>query len=153
MRFADFDVLLRQALRRYAALERDGDVAVFDHWRATEADLVRVQRRLGVRLPEQYRGFLLRYGAGRFLFVELLPADEGRRWVETLVGANEPVDEHGSGFVAVAPVGTGDYWGFVVRDGICEDAVSFRYHEDGAVEPAADDFLEFVAAEGLRVGR
>lgn len=149
MKFAEFDVLLEQALRRYAALERDGDVAVFDHWRATEGDLVRVERGLGVRLPEQYRRFLLRYGAGRFLFVELLPADEGRRWVETLLGANGP----GAGFVAVAPVGTGDYWGFVVRGGICDEAVSFRYHEDGAVEPAADDFLEFIATEGLRVGR
>lgn len=149
MRFADFDVLLQQALRRYAALERDGDVAGFDHWRATEADLSRVEQVLGVRLPVQYCRFLLRYGAGAFLFVELLPADEGRRWAETLLAANEP----GSGFVAVAPVGTGDYWGFVVRDGVCEDAVSFRYHEDGAVEPAADDFLEFVAAEGLRAGR
>lgn len=149
MRFAEFDLLLEQALRRYAAQERDGDVAVFDHWRATEADLARVERRLGVRLPEQYRQFLLRYGAGRFLFVELLPADEGRRWVETLLAANEP----GSGFVAVAPVGTGDYWGFAVRDGVCEDAVSFRYQEDGAFEPAAADFLEFAATEGLRAGR
>jgi hypothetical protein len=149
VQFAEFDVLLEQALRRYAAEERDGDVAVFDHWRATEADLTRVERWLGVRLPGQYRRFLLRYGAGRFLFVELLPADEGRRWVETLLGANEA----GSGFVAVAPVGTGDYWGFVVHDGVCEDAVSFRYQEDGAVEPAARDFLEFAALEGLRVGR
>ena len=49
--------------------------------------------------------------------------------------------------------GTGFVRRMIDEDGVCDTAVSFRYHEDDAVEPAADDFLEFVAQEGLRLGR
>jgi hypothetical protein len=52
--------------------------------------------------------------------------------------------------VAVAPVGTGDYWGFPVVDGRCLDEVWFHFHDAGDAELDASDFLEFVARRGLR---
>jgi hypothetical protein len=45
-------------------------------------------------------------------------------------------------FVASAPVGSGDHWGFQVIDGRCHDEVWFRFHEAGDLELDADDFLE-----------
>ncbi|GIM94065.1 hypothetical protein [Paractinoplanes toevensis] len=54
------------------------------------------------------------------------------------------------GFVSVAPVGSGDMWGFVVHDGHCEEAVSMRLHDTGEIVFEAKDFLEFVATRGLR---
>ncbi|MFD0743167.1 hypothetical protein ACFQ1L_16295 [Phytohabitans flavus] len=52
-------------------------------------------------------------------------------------------------FIAVAPVGTGDHWGFPVTDGRCHDEVWFHFHDAGAPELDAADFLEFVAHRGL----
>lgn len=141
MDFAEFDAHLARARAQHPT----GD---FDRWRATPADLARVERELGVRLPPQYRHFLQVHGAGQFLFVELLPAGDAHRWAETLLQANPPPVT----FVAIAPVGTGDYWGFVVRpDRLCDHAVTLRYHEDHALEPAFDDFLDFITTEALRL--
>jgi hypothetical protein len=53
-------------------------------------------------------------------------------------------------FVAVAPVGTGDWWGFRVQDGVCAEAVDFWFHDDDVFEPAGSDFLEFLVQQGLK---
>jgi len=55
-------------------------------------------------------------------------------------------------FVAVAPVGTGDWWGFVSENGVCSEQVSFLDHEDGSVQFDSDDFYEFASEKGLRIG-
>jgi hypothetical protein len=36
-------------------------------------------------------------------------------------------------FVAVAPVGTGDWWGFASVNGVCDERVNFFDHEDGRI--------------------
>ncbi|WP_370013479.1 SMI1/KNR4 family protein [Nocardiopsis sp. Huas11] len=54
------------------------------------------------------------------------------------------------GFLAVAPVGTGDWWGFPVREGVCTDTMVFLDHGDGMTEELGLDFLEFLVREGLR---
>jgi antitoxin YobK len=52
-------------------------------------------------------------------------------------------------FVAIAPVGIGDHWGFPVIDGRCSEQVWFHFHDAGD-EPVAQNFLEFVASRGLK---
>src|SRR6266540_630166 len=69
---------------------------------------------------------------------------------DDVVSVSKREDPAGS-FVAVAPVGTGDYWGFPVINGRCSDQVWFRFHDAGAPELAANDFLTFVANRGLTV--
>ncbi|MDI6105896.1 hypothetical protein QLQ12_45730 [Actinoplanes sp. NEAU-A12] len=54
------------------------------------------------------------------------------------------------GFLAIAPVGTGDHWGFPVIDGCCSEQVWFHFHDAGDDELVAQDFLEFVASRGLK---
>lgn len=56
-------------------------------------------------------------------------------------------------FIAIAPVGTGDYWGFPVANGHCDDQVWFQYHDADNQEPVANDFLEFVARHGVLIGQ
>jgi hypothetical protein len=50
----------------------------------------------------------------------------------------------------VAPVGSGDMWGFVSRNGRCDNAVSFWHHEDDHIAFDSDDFLELLVSKGLR---
>ncbi|TDB78738.1 SMI1/KNR4 family protein [Micromonospora sp. KC721] len=53
-------------------------------------------------------------------------------------------------FIAIAPAGTGDHWGFPVTDGRCQDEVWFHFHDAGNPELETADFLEFIARHGLR---
>ncbi|MFD4522652.1 SMI1/KNR4 family protein [Streptomyces sp. NPDC058470] len=151
MEFEDFAAHFADAQARNAALEIANGMKAFESLRATEADLDRAEVELGVQLPRKYREFMQRYGGGMFDYVELLP-------VVSLDGASDDLlsvsrcENFGSKFVAVAPVGTGDWWGFEALDGTCQDHVSFIYHENGNIEYEAEDFLTFVAKRGLQVG-
>ena len=53
-------------------------------------------------------------------------------------------------FVAVAPVGTGDFWGFPVRAGRCRDEVWLHFRGGGDPAPEDADFLDFLARVGVR---
>jgi antitoxin YobK len=91
---------------------------------------------------------MMRYGGGQFGSIDLLPITPSNSHDDDVVSVSQREDPDGL-FVAVAPVGTGDYWGFPVVGGQCSDLVWFRFHDAGDPEPAADDFLAFVAAHGL----
>ncbi|MBL7502374.1 SMI1/KNR4 family protein [Frankia sp. CNm7] len=124
---------------------------LFDSWIATDADLAAVETVLRTRLPSKYKRFMQAFGGGVFSFVEILPARSPDARSEDLLSVNTGVFAVPN-FVAVAPVGTGDWWGFVSEDGVCREQVSFLDHEDGAVQFDASDFYEFVSSRGLRVG-
>ncbi len=149
MDFDEFDGFLEGVRRTPAATPPDSDIRAFDFWAATADDIQRTETRLGVKLPEQYKEFMRRYGGGAFLGLELIPVVSPHGGEEDLVELNEA--ERLTDFVAVAPVGTGDHWGFRVIDGICEGEVGFYMWETGEVSRAASDFLEFAARFGLRV--
>lgn len=104
-----------------------------------------------MRFPRKYREFMKRYGGGHFLFIDLLPVISKNARLEDVPTVNDDASWRGS-FVAVAPVGTGDWWGFSVVDGECKDGVDFIYHEDGQIEEGSCDFLEFLSEQALRVG-
>ena len=150
METVDFDALFREVRARREGMEQLPDVKLFDLWRATEEDLAGAETALGVSLPQKYKDFMLRYGGGQFLFLDLLPVVSPDGHAETLLEANRR-EVSGREFVVVAPVGTGDWWGFVSTGGACADQVSFLDHEDGSIQPEAEDFLEFVARHGLMV--
>ncbi|MEW1586885.1 SMI1/KNR4 family protein [Micromonospora vinacea] len=150
MNVEELDALVGAARAQRAAMEQLPGVTLFDFWTASDEDLANAEFVLATRLPEQYKDFMRRYGGGQFLFMDILPVASPDGRAEDLLAVNR-FSMADSGFVAVAPVGTGDWWGFVSNDGICEDRVCFRDHEDGHVENAASDFFEFVAHQGLRI--
>ncbi|MFJ3901406.1 SMI1/KNR4 family protein [Streptomyces sp. NPDC090025] len=119
---------------------------------ASEAELSEAEETLQAQLPGEYREFMKRHGGGMFLFLDLLPVVASDDQEDDLVRVNVAEFKDGN-FVAVAPVGTGDWWGFSVVEGRCASQVDFWDHEDGQVQFAATGFLEFLAYEGLRVGR
>jgi hypothetical protein len=92
---------------------------------------------------------MMRYGGGVFGFVELFPVAPVSSGTDDLRTFNDREFPDRS-FVAVAPVGTGDHWGFPVIDGRCSEQVWFHFDDAGDDELVAQDFLEFVASRGLK---
>ncbi|MEU8578584.1 SMI1/KNR4 family protein [Streptomyces asoensis] len=152
MEFEEFQALLSTARAKRAGLSSPEGLEVFESRRASEAELLEVEEALRVQLPFAYREFLKRHGGGMFLFLDLLPVVASDDQEDDLRKVNVAEFKNGD-FFAVAPVGTGDWWGFSVIEGRCADQVDFWGHEDGQVQFAAIGFLEFLAREGLRLGR
>jgi len=148
--FAEFDRLVEPLRARSAAMQASHGFALIDARSASAQELLEAEQRLGATLPSQYKTFMMHYGAGQFGSVDLLPITPVIPGREDVVSVSKREDPAGS-FVAVAPVGTGDYWGFPVINGRCSDQVWFRFHDAGAPELAANDFLTFVANRGLTV--
>lgn len=118
---------------------------------ASAEDIAEAERALGATLPGQYKAFMMRHGGGQFGFLDLLPipTTASAQRVDDLVSISQAELPDGS-FVAVAFVGTGDYWCFPVLDGGCGDEVWFHYHDAEAPTLEAPDFLDFVARRGTQ---
>lgn len=147
--FPEFDRLVAPLRVRSAAIQAAYGFALIGARTASLQELLDAEKRLGATLPSRYKTFMVRYGGGQFGSIDLLPVTPTASG-EDVVSASQREDPTGS-FVAVAPVGTGDYWGFPVINGRCSDQVWFRFHDAGDPELAADDFLTFVANHGLAV--
>ncbi|SOB85317.1 SMI1/KNR4 family protein [Streptomyces sp. 1331.2] len=152
MEFEEFEAKLVAARAKRAGLNSPEGFDVFEFRTASEDDLMVAEEALGARLPGEYKEFMKRYGGGMFLFLDLLPIASSDDQEDDLLKVNlrEFLD---ADFIAVAPVGTGDWWGFSVIDGRCADQINFWDHEDGRVQFEAASFLDFLAHEGLRAGR
>lgn len=152
MEFEEFETHLAAAHAKRAGLSGPEGFEVFECRTASEDDLLRAEGALHAQLPHEYKDFMKRHGGGMFLFLDLLPVVGSGDQDDDLLKVN--LQEFvGVDFVAVAPVGTGDWWGFSVIDGRCTGQVNFWDHEDGRVQFEADSFLYFLVREGLRVGR
>jgi hypothetical protein len=152
MEFAEFQRLVDALLADHASRGYPATIRILDALLATDDDLSFVERQLDTRLPAEYKRVVKTYGAGMFGFVELLPVRAGSDGGYDVLVANTGHDTV-SGFVAIAPVGSGDMWGFVARNGNCEEAVSIWFHDTGDIETDSSDFLEFLASRGLRGSR
>lgn len=149
MEFEEFESRLSVARAEREGKRLPEGFQLFDSWAASEADLLNVEQRLRVQLPEKYKRFMRLHGAGQFLFLDLLPVISADEHDDDLITVNE-AEFSTREFIAVAPVGTGDWWGFSVVDGVCLNRVDFVDHEIRSVEFAYSDFLEFLAYRGLR---
>ncbi|MEU8412009.1 SMI1/KNR4 family protein [Amycolatopsis japonica] len=87
MDFAEFDGLVSRTQAELSEEPPEG-FAAFDAWRSSEEDIARAEDELDVRLPSQYKEFMLRYGGGGFLFLDLLPIVAPDRRIEDLVSVN-----------------------------------------------------------------
>ena len=147
MNFQEFETRLEEV--RASRAGAAGEFALFESVIATSADLERVEAELRVSLPAVYKDFLRRLGGGSFLFLDLLPAvapDDSDEDLLTVNTGEWKIPD----FIAIAPVGTGDWWGFrVAHENRCSDAVYLWSHDDGELIPESADFLDFVAAKGL----
>jgi hypothetical protein len=148
---AEFDVLAVPLQRKSAESVARYGFALIEGRTPTPDEIAHVEDRMGVIFPDKYKAFMTRYGGGAFGFVELLPlVDPDKPDEDDDVWTVNARDFPGHDFVAVAVVGTGDYWGFPVTDGRCHEQVWFHFYGEDDHEPVAADFLEFVAENGLK---
>ena len=128
---------------------------VNEHWfelpvRVSDKDVAKIERKLGVVFPPDFRVVLGEYGCGQFHYVELLEADPK---AETgLLQTNLDLRGEGiSGFIAVSSNGCGDYYGFKAVNGVCSDAVYFYDHETGEISdaPVAESILNYLRDKAL----
>lgn len=150
MEFREFQVLVDAAHAEHVSKGYPPEIKLFDFLTASQEDIASVEAQLGTILPAKYKQVMTHYGGGGFAFVDLLPG----RPADGSNGGDLVTNNSGHwaipGFIAVAPVGSGDMWGFVSHDGRCHDAVSFWDHEDGHIAFDSNDFLDFLASKGLR---
>ncbi len=150
MDLTEFDALAEGLRAKSAASQTNYGFALIAGRIAGDDEIVDVERRMGVALPTGYKSFMRSYGGGMFGFVDLLPVvAEPDGSEDDLLTVNDREFSDRS-FVAVAPVGTGDYWAFPVDEGRCRDEIWFCFHDGGEPEAVAADFLEFVVSYGLK---
>ncbi|WP_432049903.1 SMI1/KNR4 family protein [Verrucosispora sp. NA02020] len=149
MNLEEFDALVEPLRQKSAASIAAYGFTLIEGRTATTAEIDDLEKRLGVTLPEKYRSFMMRYGGGMVGCVELFPIAGGDSGDDVKSVNDREFPERT--FIAIAPVGTGDYWGFPVDDGRCRDEVWFHFHDGGAPELEAPDVLGFVARHGLRL--
>jgi SMI1-KNR4 cell-wall len=149
MDFLEFDTLAEPLRQKSARSASTYGFVLIEGQTATVNEVADVEQQLGVTLPEKYKAFMMRYGGGQFGFVDLFPIASPTSSAENLKSVNDREFPERT-FIAVAPVGTGDHWGFPVVDGRCRDEVWFTFHDAGDPEFDAADFLEFVARHGLK---
>jgi hypothetical protein len=144
---AEFDMLAEPLRRRSASSAASYGFALIEGLTVTAEQIAAAEQTLGVTLPGKYKTFMTRYGGGTFGFADLLPIAADTRDDICSINRGEFPD---ASFIAIAPAGTGDFWGFPVTDRLCHDQVWFHYHDAGDPEPVASDFLEFVARHALQ---
>ncbi|MEV6634903.1 SMI1/KNR4 family protein [Actinoplanes sp. NPDC051470] len=149
MEFAEFQGLVDALLAEHASKGFPPEIRILDEVRADDADIEAVETQLGARLPEKYKQVLTTYGGGMFGFVDLLPVRSPKDGESDVLTENTG-EFAVAGFVQVAPVGSGDMWGFAVHDGVCAEAVSMWFHDTGEIQFESGDFLEFMATRGVR---
>ena len=136
----DFDALVARVKARrplWFELQREAPF--------TDQDLADFETSLGVQLPRQYRDFLSTHGAGTFAFLKVLGLNRGTPRDLSSQRPDLPVD-----FIPVADLETGDYYGYRVVDGRCEERVSVWDHDARTVQRTLyEDFYALVAAVGL----
>ncbi|MEV0129403.1 SMI1/KNR4 family protein [Dactylosporangium sp. NPDC050688] len=151
MEFTEFQVVVEDFLARFASEGNPPEFRALDEVRADDRDLAFVEAQLGVTFPQKYRQVMKTYGGGLFGYVRLLPVRAPQ------AGDDDVLEENSGpyavpGFVSVAPVGTGDMYGFVVRDGICEEAVSMWIHDENRICFDTPDFLAFLTLRAIQGG-
>lgn len=147
MELAEFEVLAEPLRRKPAVYQVEYGFALIEGHTVSAEEIANVEREMAVVLPYKYKAFMMRYGGGAFGFVDLFPLLPASEWDDLRTLNDQEFPDRS--FVAVAPVGTGDHWGFPVTDGHCHEQVWFRCHDAGEDELVAHDFLDFVASCGL----
>ena len=115
----------------------------------TSEGLAEVAANLPWRLPREYIDFVSHYGGGDFAFTQVYSLDPASDM--NIVLKNGVPWLNRDDFIAFSDNGAGDYYGFVVKEGVAGSSVFLLDHESGELRATGHgDIFEFLAAEGLR---
>lgn len=125
-------------------------------WFGLEADLVCsqddiefIENELSVKLTNEYKTFLMNFGGGYFAFSNIFSGDKDSEWY--LISKNKELNLlEDKSFLAISENEVGDYYGYKVKDGVCESIISLFDHEENEIKKTIyDDFYNFVLKKAL----
>lgn len=125
---------------RLFALESDN--------RADDEMIKDVERYYDIILPDFYRDFVCHYGGGYFGCVIVYSCDGKGLFYIRDNAIKEWISE--KLFLPVVDFETGDFWGFEIKEGVCQDIVSLYSHEEEDVYELGMDFYEALLKYGLQ---
>ncbi|MDE6434446.1 MAG: hypothetical protein K2L07_09485 [Lachnospiraceae bacterium] len=91
--------------------------------------------------------FVLQYGGGYFAFTVVYSFDKQSLFYIKNNVTKEFISNNI--FFPVIDFETGDLAGFRINENICEDSISFYYHEDNRISDLNADFYEIMAKHSL----
>jgi len=109
-----------------------------------------IEAEKNILFPENYKKFISTYGPGDFAFTSIYSPDPLQNcslWNDIKSYPEIPHD-----FIPFADNGCGDYLGFPVTEGHCEDRVLWADHEEGYILAESDypTFLDYLLIVGLK---
>lgn len=99
-------------------------------------------------LPDAYKDFVNQYGGGYFGFIVVYSCDcNGMFYIKDNV-LKEWVAE--KSFLPVVDFETGDFLGFEIKAGICQNTIALYSHEEDELHEIEMDFYEALLKFGLK---
>lgn len=116
---------------------------------ALDGDISAMEERLQIRFPSEYKSFVRQYGGGYFGLTNVFAANDSEEW--GIANKNSGLIFDGK-FLAVSDDEAGGYYGFVVLNGACSDAVYYFNLGDGQ-EPQLkfNSFIDYLLEIGLNL--
>jgi hypothetical protein len=109
-----------------------------------------LERNYNIVLNRQFRRFLMKYGAGDFLYSHVYSFDPDSGW--SLWQESQVLQRIGATVLPFSDNGGGDYIAFKVLDGRCSDQVYWLDHECGYFisDSEYEDFNSWIAEVALK---
>ncbi len=114
---------------------------------ASDSEIAVVESTLRLKLPKSYIEFVREFGGGYFAFGNVFSVSASSDW--SIMRRNESLEI--TNFLAVSDNECGDYFGFQIVNGHCQDPVHFWDHEkpDSIILTEYRDLFEFLDATAL----
>ena len=107
-----------------------------------------IENHYKIKLPENYKEFVKQYGGGYFGFIVVFSCDEsGMFFIKDYV-SKEWIQN--KSFLPVVDFETGDFIGFEVKEGICQNTVSLYSHEENKLVKLGMDFYDVLLKYGFK---
>ncbi len=108
-----------------------------------------VEAYYGIKLPQDYKDFLLQYGGGYFAYTIVYSLDENSDFC--LRNKVRPKFLEKYNFLPVVDFETGDVAGFEIIDGKCQNTISIYNHENAEMIDLEDNLYGVLAEYGISV--
>lgn len=110
---------------------------------ASDEEISKTETCLGVKFPEQYLQFVKTYGGGVFASIDILSVNMGSKW--NIVAYNEIDYRKVNNFITVSDDHSGGYYGWIVKDGVCDPHISYYdWETNDLLANRYEDLFEFI---------
>ncbi|MDQ0110679.1 SMI1/KNR4 family protein [Paenibacillus harenae] len=116
----------------------------------TKAEISTVENQLNISLPEDYKTFIEAFGGGYFAFTVIYSVTDDSEW--NILNKNqslELLEKHH--FLAVSDNQAGDYYGYIIENGLSTKNLFVYDHDDRQVKQTKyQNLFEYLVEVGLK---